>query len=189
MSPAADRGDPRLNVPFLETRRLILRAPRRADFAAVAALWGDAEVTRFIVPAPLSREEAWGRFVRAFGHWTLCGYGFWAVEEKASGRHIGEAGFLDAQRDIRPPLDELPEVGWVLARAAWGQGYATEAVGAVLVWGDTQLQVPRTACIISPDNHASLNVARKLGFQQPVPASYRNESVLLHYRDAPRRHA
>jgi RimJ/RimL family protein N-acetyltransferase len=176
---------PDLQVPFLETRRLILRAPRREDFAAIAALWSDAEVTRFIVPSPLSREEAWARFVRTYGHWTLCDYGFWTVEEKASGRLIGETGFLDAHRDIRPALDDLPEVGWVLARAAWGQGYATEAVGAVLAWGDTQLQVPRTACIIAPDNHASLNVARKLGFQEPIPASYRNLPTLLLYRDAP----
>jgi RimJ/RimL family protein N-acetyltransferase len=187
MSAAADRDKQHLNVPFLETRRLILRAPRREDFAAIASMWGDAEVTRFIVPVPLSREEAWARFVRTFGHWTLCGYGFWAVEEKASGRLIGETGFLDAHRDIQPALDDLPEVGWVLARAAWGQGYATEAVGAVLAWGDIELQVPRTACIISPDNRASLNVARKLGFQPPIPASYRKESVLLLYRDAPPR--
>jgi len=174
-----------VKVPRLETRRLILRAPRREDFTAVAALWADAEVTRFIHPAPLSQEEAWARFLRAFGHWELCGYGFWAVEEKASGRLIGETGFLDAHRDIRPALNGLPEVGWILARAAWGQGYATEAVGAVLAWGDAQLQVARTACIISADNRASLNVARKLGFKQPLPACYRNEPVLLLYRDTP----
>ena len=178
-----------MRVPHLETPRLILRAPRREDFAAIAALWGDAEVTRFILPAPLSQEEAWARFLRAFGHWTLCGYGFWSVEEKASGRLIGETGYLDAHRDMQPALDGLPEVGWVLARASWGQGYATEAVGAVLAWGDAQLPAPRTACIISPDNHASLNVARKLGFQEPLTASYRNQSVLLLYRNALQRHS
>lgn len=174
-----------MNVPQLETRRLILRAPLAADFAAIATLWGDAEVTRFIYPVPLSQEEAWARFLRAFGHWTLLGYGFWAVVEKASGRLLGETGFLDAHRDVRPPLEGVPEVGWILARSAWGQGYATEAVRAVLAWGDTQFGMPRTACIISPDNLASFNVARKVGFQEPLAARYRNESVLLLYRDAP----
>jgi RimJ/RimL family protein N-acetyltransferase len=177
-----------MNVPRLETPRLILRAPRREDFAAVAALWGDAEVTRFILPAPLSQEEAWARFLRAFGHWTLLGYGFWSVEEKASGRLIGETGFLDAHRDMRPALEGLPEVGWALARIAWGQGYATEAVSAVLAWGDAQLRAARTACIMLPDNHASRNVARKLGFQEPLTANYRNQPVLLLYRDTPRPH-
>ena len=154
-----------MNVPRLETSRLMLRPPRRADFAAVAALWGDAEVTRFILPAPLSQEEAWARFLRAFGHWTLLGYGFWSVEEKATGRLIGETGFLDAHRDMRPPLEGLPEVGWALARAAWGQGYATEAARQVIAFGFEALDLNRIYAGYFVRNPASRRVQEKAGMR------------------------
>ncbi len=78
-----------LNVPIVETGRLILRAPRPDDFPSYAAMWGDPEVTRFIGGQPLSEEDAWAKFMRAFGHWALVGFGFWTVEEKGSGARLG----------------------------------------------------------------------------------------------------
>ena len=161
----------------------MLRGPTRDDFAAVAAIWGDEQVTRFVLRAPLSEEEAWTRFLRGIGHWMLCGYGLWYLEEKATGSLIGEVGFLDARRDIVPSLAGTPEVGWVLARAAWGKGYATEALKALLSWGDERLSAARFACIITPDNHASLRVAAKGGFREAARTSHRGTPVLLLYRD------
>jgi len=172
-----------VDAPRLETERLILRGPSRDDFAAVAAIWGDEQVTRFVLRAPLSGEEAWTRFLRGIGHWMLCGYGLWYLEEKATGRLVGEVGFLDAHRDMQPSLEGTPEVGWVLARAAWGKGYATEALKALLSWGDEQLSAARFACIITPENHASLRVASKGGFREAARTSHRGTPVLLLYRD------
>ena len=174
-----------LNVPQLQTERLILRGASRMDFPAIAALWADADVTRYIHRAPLTEEEAWAKFMRGFGHWALCGYGFWTVQEKASGRAIGEVGFLDAKRSIAPALDGTPEVGWVLARAAWGQGYATEALKAALSWGDAHLDQRRFACLIAPENSASLRVAAKAGFREGARTSYKGEPTILLYREAP----
>jgi RimJ/RimL family protein N-acetyltransferase len=99
------------------------------------------------------------------------GYGYWAVEEKASGRYIGELGFADFKRDNRPSIEGLPEIGWALKLEAHGKGYATEALKAAVAWGDSHLDSTRTACIIHRDNHRSLRVAEKLGYNAILKAA------------------
>jgi RimJ/RimL family protein N-acetyltransferase len=81
-------------IPELQTLRLRLRTFGHADFDAYAAMWKDAEVVRFIGGVPLSREAAWSRFLRQMGAWHYLGFGFFAIEDKATGAFIGEAGFL-----------------------------------------------------------------------------------------------
>ena len=126
------------DIPIVETERLILRDHRLADFDAYVAMWADPLVTRFIGGRPRSREESWIRFLRHAGMWRHVGFGFWAIEEKASGRFIGEAGFLELRRDIEPSIEGTLEAGWAFVPDAHGKGYASEAVGAFLRWGDDQ---------------------------------------------------
>jgi len=90
------------HIPALETPRLRLRAFDHADFDAYAAMWEEAEVVRFIGGAPLTREGAWSRFLRQMGAWHYLGFGSFAIEDKASGAFIGEAGFHDLHRNITP---------------------------------------------------------------------------------------
>lgn len=98
-------------VPTLETERLVLRAHRVEDFPGVAALWSDPAVVRFISGVPQTLEESWSRLLRYAGHWRLLGFGYWAVEEKATGNFLGEVGFADMKRAIEPPLGPLPKPG------------------------------------------------------------------------------
>lgn len=170
-------------VPVLKTDRLILRGHVSDDFPAYAAMWGDAAVTRFIGGARLSEEEAWGKFLRAFGQWALLGYGFWAVTEKDSGARIGEVGFLEGRREIVPSLIGTPECGWAFATRAHGKGYATEAVRAALAWGEEHFGKVRFACIIAPENSASLRVAEKVGFHLAHHTKYKGEPTELLFRD------
>jgi RimJ/RimL family protein N-acetyltransferase len=65
-----------------------------------------------------------------------------------------------------------------------GKGYATEALAAVLVWGDARFSDPRTICLIHPDNAASLRVAQKCGFREWQRATYRNEPTIVFERTA-----
>lgn len=173
-----------VDVPVVETERLILRGHRLDDFASLAAMWADPEVTRFIAPAPATAEEAWARFLRYAGHWAMMGYGYWAVEEKASGRYIADIGFADHRRAIVPVLDG-PEIGWVLAASVAGRGYATEAVRAALAWGDGHFRDRRTVCIVAPDHARSIRVAEKAGYRLDGSGLYKGRETLVYARSAP----
>jgi len=171
-------------VPTLETPRLIMRGHRREDFASVAAMWGDLEVARHISGKPSTAEESWARLLRYGGLWVFLGYGYWVVEDKASGKFVGEVGFGNFQREMDPPLGDLPEAGWVLAPWAHGKGYATEAIGAALDWSDANLKTP-VVCILAPENPASMRVAEKSGFVKQGEGTYKTWPTLI-YRREPR---
>jgi RimJ/RimL family protein N-acetyltransferase len=170
---------PAVEVPIIETARLRLRGHRTEDFAACAAMWADPIVTRHPTGKPLSHEETWTKILRYAGLWPLLGYGFWAVEEKASGKFIGELGFADFKRDITPPLGDTSEMGWVLVSQAHGKGYATEAVQAAIVWGDEHFGQKETACLIHPENLASIRVAEKCGYREFRRTTYKNHELIL----------
>ena len=170
-------------VPILETPRLILRGPVLEDFPHYAAMWADPDVTRHISGIPVSEEDAWSRFLRAAGQWTMLGFGFWSVIEKQSGQRIGEVGFVEGRRNIVPSLIGVPECGWALAGRAQGRGFATEAVGAAVGWGDRHFGNVRMACIIAPGNAASLRVAEKTGFREALRTTYKNEPTIMLFRD------
>lgn len=167
----------------IETERLRLRRHRANDFDSCAAMWADPVVTRYIGGKPFSREESWARLLRYAGHWELLGFGYWAIEEKETGRFVGEAGFADFRREIRPPIQGIPEIGWAFLSAVHGRGYATETVKALVVWGERHLSSKRTVCLIHPDNAASIRVASKCGYREYVTGSYRGNSVLLMTRE------
>jgi RimJ/RimL family protein N-acetyltransferase len=172
-------------VPALDTERLTLRGHTLDDFDECAAMWGDPVVTRYIGGRPLSEEDVWARVLRYAGLWTLLGFGYWVVRERASGRFVGEVGLADFRRDLSPRLGGAPEVGWVLATSAQGKGFATEAVRAALAWSDTNLGRARSVCLIAPGNTASIHVAEKCGFREARRATYKGGETLIFERDLP----
>jgi RimJ/RimL family protein N-acetyltransferase len=109
------------------------------------------------------------------------GYGYWAAVEKNSGIFVGELGFAEFKRAVDPPIAH-PELGWVLSPSFQGRGLATEAVRAALAWADAQ-GWPKTACLINPDNLASIRVAEKCGFGDPLAVDYNGHKSLLFTRD------
>ena len=135
-------------------------------------MWADPAVTLHIGGKPFTEEESWTRLLRYVGHWAMLGFGYWVVEEKASRAPVGYVGFADKKRPAEHPASGAPEMGWTLAAAAHGNGYATEAVQAALEWGGGFFGAgARTVCVISTDNAASIHVARKCGFRQFATAS------------------
>jgi RimJ/RimL family protein N-acetyltransferase len=149
--------------PVLQTPRLLLRAHRVEDFADCVALWGSAEVTKFIGGKPQSPQEAWFRILRYAGSWQLLGCGSWAVTDRESGAFLGEGGFSDFRRGFAE-LEGTPEIGWVFGPASWGRGIASEAVGAMVAWGDANLPATETRCMIASGNIASEKVATRNGY-------------------------
>jgi ribosomal-protein-alanine N-acetyltransferase len=91
------------------------------------------------------------------GHWSLRGFGMWAIERTGDGALIGRAGLH------HPPYWPELEVGWLLGRDAWGCGYAREAAAATIEWKRHQLPQPRLVSYIRPGNERSVQVALALG--------------------------
>ena len=169
-------------TPRVETERLILRERRLEDFPQFAAIWGDPKVARFTTVNPLSEEDAWTKFARMQGWWSLCGYGFWLVEEKATRAVIGEVGMADFKRAITPSLEGMPEYGWVIASGAQGKGYASEALGTALSWGAEKFPGQTSCCIIDPANAPSIRVAEKHGFKRAATSSYKGADIAIFHR-------
>lgn len=167
-------------VPVLETERLRLRGHVLADFEPSAVMWADERVTRFIGGKPSPREDSWRRFMTFPGHWMLMGFGYWVIEEKASGAYVGDGGFGNFKRDLGGYVFEAPEQGWALMPSMQGKGYATEAAAAMLAWAEPHFGRTDFVCMIAPENTPSLRVAEKLGYREFARTDYKAApSVLL----------
>ncbi|MDA5557259.1 GNAT family N-acetyltransferase [Shimia sp. MMG029] len=145
----------RYEVPQLETERLILRAHRESDIDAEKAFFA-SDSSQF-VGGPLPPHRAWRTVAMMMGHWALRGFGFWALEEKATGVYVGRAGlwFPDGWMER--------EIGWTLMNNATGKGYATEAAMAARSYAYDVLGWDTAISQIDPKNDASKAVAKRLG--------------------------
>ena len=141
--------------PKLETERLLLRVPQLGDFERYAQMFDDPS-TRHI-GGPLTRAEAWRRFLQMPGAWLLQGFAMFSVVEKDSGRWIGQAG------PWYPDGWPGTEVGYAFHPDAHGKGYATEACVAAIDWAFAALGWTDVIQSIAPDNTASAAVAERLG--------------------------
>ena len=142
----------------IETLRLRLRPFRADDLDAYDAMAADAEVMRFVGGGvTLDREGAWRNIAMFLGHWSLRGYWLWALEPKPGGAIIGFSGLWHPEG--WPGI----ELGWRLARHAWGHGYTTEASRAARDWAFGTLGLGRLVSVIHQDNARSIQVAARLG--------------------------
>ena len=147
-----------MNVPELQTERLVMRGFRDEDLGALAEISADPEVTKWVGdPNGLTREETWRRLAYFVGHWELRGFGQWALVERDGGRMVGRAGLL--QPEGWPGL----EVGWLVGREFWGRGYAPEAGRAAMGWAHDALGADHIISLIEDENERSARVAEKLG--------------------------
>ena len=171
-------------VPVLTTARLTLRAHTADDFDALAALWGNPDVTRHIGGQPRARPEVWSTLLRNIGHWQALGFGYWVVTLTGTGEVVGEAGFADHRRGLPEALTPGPEAGWAFAPSASGKGIATETMRACQNWLDRTKAPATTHCLIDPANLASQNVAAKLGYRASGETLLRGETVFVYRRGA-----
>ncbi len=132
-----------------------------ADHAAMLTVFSDAEVMRF-GDGPQTAEWVRDWLRAALDGYEQRGYGPWAVVEKTSGGVIGYCG-LFYYPDVNGRAEI--EIGYRLAQAYWGRGYATEAVSAARDYAFTTLGLPRLIALIDPANVASLRVAEKVGLR------------------------
>lgn len=163
----------------LRTERLWLRRWTAADRAPFAALNADAEVFEYL-RGPLSRVESDALVDRIEAHFAARGFGLWAVEIPGVTAHAGFIGL--SVPSFTAPFTPCVEIGWRLARAYWGAGYASEGARAALTFGFEQLGLAEIVSMTVPANVRSQRVMERLGmrrdpgddFDHPgVPAGHR----------------
>ena len=150
-------------VTELETPRLRMRPFTWNDFEGEAALYADPEVTRYLPRGPVPPGQVWDRVQRVLthfiAHWSDHGFGVWALEDRATGDLVGHCGLQHL------PEEAGVEVLYLIARAQWGRGLATEAARAALAHGFGPLGLASIAAVIVPENAASRRVVEKLGMR------------------------
>jgi RimJ/RimL family protein N-acetyltransferase len=144
---------------MLTTSRLLLRQWRDDDLDDWAALNADPSVREFF-DGVLTRDEALGSMTYFRDTLASRGWGWWAIEVRETGRLAGMAGLDPVDEEV--PFDGV-EIGWRLARWAWGRGYATEAARAVVAYAFETLRLPEILSIAAVGNLRSHAVMKKLG--------------------------
>lgn len=147
--------------PVLSTPSLILRALRSTDLDDLYDYASDPEIDRFTPWTHYeSKEEARENLDEFLADYEQFGMGAWGIEHRADQRLIGIANFS------RPhPINRRVEMGYTIARAYWRQGYATEAVKALIQFGFSQMQLVRIEAVCLPEHQATARVLEKAGMQ------------------------
>lgn len=157
----------------LTTDRLLLRHWRDSDLDPWADMNADPEVREFF-PTVLTRDESAASMTRFQADLESRGYGWWALEVRATGAFVGFTG-------LDPVDDGLPftgvEIGWRLARSAWGHGYASEAARAVLAYGFDALELPEILAITAVGNVRSQAVMRRIGMTRDAADDFDDPGV------------
>jgi [ribosomal protein S5]-alanine N-acetyltransferase len=156
----------------LQTERLVLRPPVSEDADALAPMYADPEVMRYVGDGrTLTRDETERSVERMIRAWDADGFGLFTTVRKEDEAVIGRVGLIvwnsetwEVTRAGAEGPTEL-EVGYTLGRLYWGQGYATEAAGAVRDYALGSLGANRLIALIIHGNTASEKVARKLGLE------------------------
>ena len=146
--------------PIRRTERLVLRRWTTRDAAPFAALNADPEVTRHLL-APLDRAESDALIARIEAEWEARGHGLWAVDVLDGPPCIGFVGL--SAPTFEAHFTPAVEVGWRLARAAWGRGYATEAARAAIAFGFDEIGLDEIVSFTVPHNTRSRAVMTRLG--------------------------
>ncbi|MGB9110140.1 MAG: GNAT family N-acetyltransferase [Telluria sp.] len=163
------------SVPYLDTERLTLRAYRREDFDAYAAHCADPISAAHLGPA--DRHAAWRIFCAQAGLWLIDGAGWWAVDEKETGRLVGSVGAFFREEST------VMELGWNTYRAFWGRGYANEAAAAVLHHAFETRREPKIRALIATANDSSLRVAKRLGLAYEADTEIYGKAVGVYTRE------
>jgi RimJ/RimL family protein N-acetyltransferase len=179
----------------LKTDRLVLRPWRRDDVRAYSRILQDPDVMRHWgsgmrfrikrtvanLVARVSDIEARHALVAMDRHWRKHRFGLWALEERESGALLGNAGLtvLDGWTGESANI----EVGWLLARSAWGRGYAVEAGRASLEFAFDVRRLPRIVSVAFTSNWRSERVMQNLGLRPAGRMRWKGDEVVWYGMD------
>lgn len=161
-------------IPEISTTRLCLRAWRSKDLQPFAEMCADPEVRRYFTGV-LSAAESMALVGRTQDHWKNHGFGLWAVGIPSVAPFIGYAGLLRV--GFTAHFTPCVEVGWGLARAYWGYGFATEAAEAALQFGFTQLVLNEIVAFTAVANVRSRRVMERLGMRRDEAGDFEHPQI------------
>jgi ribosomal-protein-alanine N-acetyltransferase len=144
----------------IESDRLIIKSNQEVDLEPLAALWADPEVTHYM-GGPRNYEEILKILIEDAEANPQPVFDLWPVIDKETGKIIGTGGILEKDIDSRNQF----EIIYVLAKSAWGKGFATEIASALKDYAFNQLSLKRVTALIDPDNVKSEIVATKIGLR------------------------
>jgi RimJ/RimL family protein N-acetyltransferase len=156
---------------MIETERLLLRPAEERDAEALLRQLEDAEVMRYISGGETGTlEDAVAQVERMKNQWQEDGFGRFVVVRRADGAVVGKVGPLvwDSatwRNGTRREFGDRSEIelGWTFERAAWGNGFATEAALAARDWALREVRPRRLISLIHPENARSMRVAERIG--------------------------
>lgn len=146
-----------MSVLTLQTDRLVLRQLEQADAASLHPMFADPETMRYWWRAPhgsISETEAEVAINASPGDALAC----WAITRDGG----GALGWIN----LRIKREGVAEVGYILSRNSWGQGFGREALAAIVSHGFNMMGLHRIAADTDPDNLGSIALLRSLGFTQ-----------------------
>lgn len=149
-------------MTILHTARLRLEPITEAHYAALRGMNTDPEVMTYLnAGQPESEQVTRNAVIRTMGRWAEWGYSWWALMRKDDEVLVGMACLQHLGGDKSQPH----EIGWRLARAGWGQGYASEAANAIVAHAFEVVKAPFVVAVAHPDNAASIKVMTRLGMR------------------------
>ncbi|MCC3439065.1 MAG: N-acetyltransferase [Oscillatoriales cyanobacterium] len=143
----------------IETPRLYLRQFTPDDLDELYRIYSDAEVMKYLSEGVRNKEETAADLFQIIGDWEKHGFGLWAVVNKQNNQLIGDGGlrFLGKTPEV--------EVGYVLAKAYWGKGLASEVAAATLKYGFEVLKLDKVVAVADTENRSSRRVMEKVGMK------------------------
>jgi ribosomal-protein-alanine N-acetyltransferase len=149
---------PQDKMTILETERLVLRRIQSQDIPSLLDLWTDPEVTLHM-GGPRDRQHLQSEFTKEAAEPFAEQYDLWPLVEKPTGRVVGHCGLLNKEVDGKAEI----ELVYVIARAFWGNGYASGVARGLIEYAFRKLGLGRLIALIEPENAASEAVAKKVG--------------------------
>lgn len=157
---------------MIRTDRLLLRRWRDSDRAPFAAMNGDPAVMEHM-QGLMSAEASDAFLERIERHWDEHGWGLWAVEVRGVELFVGYVGLWPADY----VANGVVEVGWRLARAHWGNGYATEGAAEALRFGFTDVGLDEIVSFTVPQNVRSRRVMERIGLVRDAAGDFDHPRV------------
>lgn len=164
-------------IPTLETDRLLLRPQTMEDWPAYAGLMMSDHAV--FMEGPHTLPDAWGMFCHDLAQWHLLGVGALMIEERESGKCLGQVGINHG------PLFPEHELGWLVYPEFEGKGYASEAALALRDWGFEVRGLATLVSHIDPENTRSRKLAERLGAELEVDPERPGPDVLVYRHKAP----